>query len=805
MCMPITLHLSVHDIVDVLLRRGHLDTRIFNQASMLEGSRLHTLYQREQQDGYHSEYPLSYKFYEKDYIFDVSGKADGVYINPLTQEVTVEEIKTTVADLDEFIKDHGEWHLGQAIFYAFMLSEELNKDEIIIKMTYLRQQNYKSSKNIIKLYKKEDLNRFVNDLILRYTKYQERIIRYKNERDESCKGLKFPFNTYREGQQEMMDVVSKNAEYKEEVYIEAPTGIGKTISVLYPLVLRFGEKKQDRIYYLTSKNSIKQIAMNTMALFKKEGCKCKSIEFTARENICFNDKKGHCNPDECPFAKHYYDKLMDAIFDSLANYDTFDRKRITSISFDRQMCPYQFQLDLSLYCDVLVLDYSYVYDYHDRLDLQEGSLAKIRSALCVDECHNLPDRVRDMYSIEIDKKEFEDAITYCGYNELSLIKKDIKQIIKEIEKIPLDLESEEYKKEGLNILSELPESFVDEIEDFITDMKSILKKHSLLIDDKLLNFFYDMNSLYYLATLVSQEVYHDAFLTYVRITNTGKLLSIRIANLNSRDIISQYSGYFTSVCYFSATLSPRSYYIELLGGNIDESKYLFLNSPFKKENRKVFIDTRLSLKYRDRNQTLYQVFSLCRNTIEVKKGNYFIFCPSFEYLDRIYSFFQQEPIENSEVIVQGRGMNEQKREEFLNCFSSNNEKTTIGLLVIGGIFSEGIDLLGDKLIGAIIISAGLPQISFERNQLKNYYDKVGCSGFSYAYTYPGINRILQAGGRVIRSEQDKGIILYIDSRFCESNYRKILSDIYPDAIKVYSTSQVKKELKDFWEEKENEI
>lgn len=801
--MPIIETLSVHDIVDVLLRKGHLDNRIFNQSSMQEGTRLHALYQREQEDGYFSEYPLHMTFRQEEYVYNVSGKADGVIFNEKGNTATVEEIKTTVAELDEFIHDHGQWHLGQAMFYAYMLAVEKNLPRVEVLMTYLKQQNYKISKQIRQSYSRKELETFVLDLILRYTRFEKKVQRFKKERNDSCKGLAFPFSDFRDGQKKMMDFVSKAAEEQKKVFIEAPTGIGKTISVLYPNLLLFGEGKLDRIFYLTSKNSIKTVAMNTMELFHQKEAKVKAIEFTSKEHICFNDKKGHCNPDECPFARHYYDKLFDSIFDALELYDTLSRKNIESICYQREMCPFQFQLDLSQFCDVLVMDCTYVYDYHDRLGLNEGALSKTRACLLVDECHNLPDRVRDMYSIEIPFSLFKDALSLVGYQELSVLNQDIRAMLKELEDLPTEMESDEEKKERIHILEKIPETFLDSLYDFSEDMKYILKKYPLLVSDDLLDFFYQVNSLYYLGNLINDEEHSASFLTYLHLDNEGNLYSIRIANLNSRGIIRQYSEFFTSVVYFSATLSPKDYYIDLLGGKKDEDDFLFLPSPFPKENRKVFVDYRLSLRYRDRDQTLFHVFSLCKAAIEGKKGNYFIFCPSFEYQERLNDFFLQDPIEDSDVILQGRSMSENKRDEFLSCFDGNNTKTTIGLLVLGGVFSEGIDLLGDRLIGAIVISVGIPQVSFERNHIKKYYDEEneGQKGFSYAYVYPGINRILQAAGRVIRSEHDKGFILFIDSRFCQSQYQQVFEELYPDRERVISSSQVRTQLKLFWRDK----
>ncbi|MFA6829774.1 MAG: helicase C-terminal domain-containing protein [Bacilli bacterium] len=798
--------LSVHDIVDIILRRGHLDTRVFNQSSMQQGTLLHSLYQSEQGKDYISEYPVEYTFVQDEFTFQVSGKADGVIIDK-DGNITVEEIKTTVADLDEFIHDHGQWHLGQAVFYAYIIAKQRKLGSVSILMTYMKQNNYRIRKQINQIFKFEELERTVNDVILRYASYCRKIIRFKEERNESVKALSFPFTDLRKGQEEMMTFVTKACDEKKQVFIEAPTGIGKTISVLYPLVKRFGSRKADRIFYLTNKNSIKEIAMSTMRLFDQSGAKTKSIEFTSKENICFNDKKGHCNPVECPFARNYYDKLLDAIFDALHRYDTFDRSVIESLGFEKTMCPYQFQSDLSKYCDVLVCDYSYVYDYHDRLCLEESNIKSTHTFLCVDECHNLPERVREMYSLTLSMAEIEDALSLCTGTEFTLLKEDIKNILSGFEQMSIDPDDENIKRYQLQIIDSVSVEIEDSLNNAIYDIKSILKKHVELITDPLLEFFYKINSLFYLLSLINDPDTHDTFLTYLLVNQDMTIEGIRIANLDSRNLIQKGSDLFESTIYFSATLSPKDYYIDLLAGDVkEESNRLILSSPFDFNNRRVFVNSKLSLKYRDRDNTLFEVFSLIQTACSIKKGNYFVFCPSFEYLDRIRSFFEQSPLENTTIVYQGRSMSENSRNEFLSSFSIDNQNTLIGVMVLGGIFSEGIDLVGDRLIGSIVISVGLPQIGFERDRLKEYYDKLDGGeekqkGFSYSYSYPGLNRVLQAAGRVIRTENDKGFILFIDSRYKYSLYRTVFGEIYPDCRYLYSNGQLKLELKKFWEDK----
>ncbi len=799
------ISLSVHDIVDTLLRKGHLDTRVFNESSMAEGSRLHTLYQGEQGADYLSEYPVYYTFRTADYVINVSGKADGVIIAP-DGSLTVEEIKTTVADLTEFMRENGEWHQGQAFFYAFIIGKQKNVDQVNVVMTYLKQGNYHISKKISHVYTMKELSDYIDYLILKYSNYLKKIEVFKDERNKTVKSLIFPFNDYREGQKELMDFVDKSVENNREVFVEAPTGIGKTISVLYPTVKRFGEEKADQIFYLTSKNSIKQIALKTMKLMIDSGVKVKTIEFTSKENICFNDKKRHCNPDECPFAKNFYDKLLEAIFDALNEYDYFDRKTIEKLCYERTMCPFEFQLSLSHYCDVLVCDYNYVYDFHDHLGIHEGSLREKNAYLLVDECHNLPDRVRDMYSCEIELKELRDALYLCAGKEFSVLKKDINQLIKNISLIPIDFENETVKKEHIYQLKDVNSKIEGKVFDIITDIKLILKKHTALVSDALLNFFYNLNSFYTLCTYLDDPDTKDAFLTYCRIDNDDFISSLKIADLDSKKLIKNGSELFKGVVYFSATLSPKDYYIDLLGGDInDTSNRMVLPSPFPFFNRKVLIDASLSLKYKDRSNTLKKVYELIKTAVERKTGNYFVFCPSFDYLQSLSALFDKDESVDFHVIPQSRNMSESARKEFLNTFQSEVTTSQVGLLVLGGVFSEGIDLIGDRLIGAIIISVGLPQIGFEKNKLMEYYDKISGEenshkGFNYAYAYPGCNKVLQAAGRVIRSETDQGFMLFIDNRFNYSLYRDIFSEIYPDAYKVVTASGLKYQLETFWED-----
>lgn len=796
--MPYTLELSVHDIVDVLRRRGHLDNRVFNLSSMQEGTRLHSLYQSEQGADYLSEYSLYHAFDFGKYLFKVSGKADGVFLQTVGS-VTVEEIKTTVADLDEFAHDHSEWHLSQAMFYADIIAMDRNLATVRIVLTYLKQSDFKKRKKIEKVFTRKELDSYVEGLLFEYANYMDRILEMKKARNESAKSLPFPFPSLRKGQKRMMEYVRDNALAKNRVYIEAPTGIGKTISCLFPLLRLFGEEKCDHVFYLTSKNAIKAIAMNALKTIVEGKAKIKSLLITSKENICFNDRKGHCNPDECPFARNYYDKLMDSIFDILGRYDSIDRERIVDFCLEKHVCPFQFQLDLSRYIDVLIADYTYVYDYHDRLELESSSIARTKSYLLVDECHNLPERVRDMYSLEINRSAIDEGVTFCPGKDLAGLRKDLQNLSKSFERIAVDAER---KEKDTQILKSLPTEFQNALSSFLDRFKSLLKKKPYVLNDDLYEVFYLLNSFDYLFKLIEEEGRKE-FLIYSRLEQEN-ILSVKITCLDATPFIKQGNDYFTACFFFTATLSPKDYYIDLLGGDVENrAMRLVMDSPFPKENRLVLVDTAHSLRYRDRSQTLEGIARTIDAVIQAKKGNYFVFCPSFEYLYNLRELLKDK---GYRLFVQTPRMKESEREAFLDFFQDDDRETRVALLVIGGVFSEGIDLLGKRLIGAIVLSIGLPQISFERNKIKEYYEdeesEDKAKGFRYAYVYPGLNRVLQAAGRVIRSEEDKGVILFIDSRYRQSVYNDVFDELYPDRQTVYSPSAVYGKCRKFWEDKE---
>lgn len=774
------LVLSVHQLVDFLLRKGDIDNRVFNRASMTEGSRLHSIYQSKQGTNYISEYPLSQDFVVDDIEITIQGRADGI-IKKSEKEYIIDEIKTTVIDLDEFKDENYEWHLGQAKCYAYMFAHALGLETISIRLTYIKQG--KESKKLIdeSTYFTSELENYIYDLLNSYLEFYKVIIRLNKRRDETIKELDFPFSNYRQGQKQLIKYVYGAIKNKEKLYIEAPTGIGKTMSTIYPSIKFLAEDEGSKIFYLTAKATGKDNAHQALKILKEKGLSLSDIIITSKEKICFCKDKA-CNPDECIYAKGYYNKIKNIIKESILRYDDFDLETITYIASKYSVCPFELELDLSLYCDVIVCDYNYVFDptaYMKRYFDEESSHYQI----LVDEVHNLVDRSKEMYSASLslsDFKKVKDA-------QKHIPNRKIKTALSRISKI-FDKYDEECELGETEISDLLPEEYLA-INKFINSYQEVNKEDGKDVSKELTNFYIDVNKFIKISELLCER-----FLVYIDKRKDD--LIIKIFCLDASRFLASTMSSVNSTVLFSATLSPINYYIDVLGGSVDNSPNLVLDSPFPKENLKLLIAPKISTRYKNRDKTYDEVARYILSFISVKKGNYFIYLPSYEYLSKLLEVISFP--EDVEVHIQNRDMKESEKNEFIEYFRKDNDKTVIALAIIGGTFSEGIDLVGESLIGVVIVGIGLPKINYESNQIVEYYKRNDIDGFGYAYTYPGMNKVMQAVGRLIRSETDKGVALLIDERYMWNDYRVLFKKEWDNYEVVYSESDIVSSLQKFF-------
>lgn len=772
------IELSVHQLVDFVLRKGDLDTRSFNVQTMQEGTKIHNIYQSKQGNNYLKEYSLSGVFTFEDYLIFLTGRADGIILSDLP---TVEEIKSTNTNLEEFYKANSEWHLGQAVCYAYLYAKEKNLTKIGIKLTYISQinndilnKNYVF--NVDELYKK----------ILSYFKVYfefERILEVRiKKRNESLKKLIFPFENVRPGQNELIEFTQMTSKEVEYNFVEASTGIGKTMSTIFGALQKLSTNELDKIFYLCPKNTNFKNCQNALKILNDFGYKLSSVEIFAKSKMCpFHLEKG-CNPLDCPFTKNYYTNLKSALVDVLTSEYILSYEKINEYAKKYGICPFEFSLDLSLYMDFVVCDYNYAFHpiaYLRRFFDAPDKAYKIFAL--IDEAHNLIDRARDMYTVSFSSKAYKN------------LKKEIKaykteKLNKEIRKINQDIKMfKEFDfSNGHIILETLDKGFISHLTKFRSEIGSIEAENPFMRLKSGKDFLVD---LYKFLTIY--ELINDGFKIILSLKDDD--LEIKIFCIDPSNFINTSLFKFLGALFFSATLTPIDYFQKVTLNKTDK-KFLSLSSPFNPENFKLIINDNISIKYKDRDKTLLEVAGEINAFVSKKVGNYIIFVPSFEYLNKLKPLLK----ENVDFVYQKSSMNNDDKNNFLEKFKENPEKTLVGVCVISGSFSESIDLAGNRLIGVVIVGVGLPQVNFENNLIKDFYVSKGINGYQFAYTNPGINKVLQAIGRVIRTEDDKGIALIIDTRYKMSYYREILEKRYSNIAKITNTSDLEDVLNSFY-------
>ncbi|OQC11264.1 MAG: bifunctional ATP-dependent DNA helicase/DNA polymerase III subunit epsilon [Tenericutes bacterium ADurb.Bin087] len=763
-------NLSVHELVDFVLHSGDLDTRVFNLETMSRGTQIHTFYQAKQNDKYLAEYALEHTFEYENHLITLQGRVDGVIVNG--NEVTIEEIKSANTDIDKFYEAHEAWHLGQAKCYALMYALRFDLDTIDIQLTYISQlDDRKTFKRYT--FSREELQSDVYSYFGEYLAFFYQVEKYQKRRTKALGALNFPYQAARTSQKIMMEQVEYALENEHKIYFNAPTGSGKTMAVLYPSLKVLAEKSDTKIFYLTAKGSGKAQAENALKVVRQTAL-IKSTTVNAREKMCLNDKVA-CNPDECPFAVNYYGKIRNALLDAFRSGDEYNREFIMEYAKKHNLCPFEYQLDLTLLSDVIIADYNYLFDpfvYLRRFfDAKRGNYIAL-----VDEAHNLPRRVMDNYSLVLDFSPFYSFRKVLKGTEHKKIRRIINRIVKDLD---------EYK-DGIGSEFETIAEFPAELRSSLDRFLVIGSEYMQEIGDKLVegfsDFFFDVNKFIKILDLADS----DDFVLFTEVDEERKFFpKFYVKCLNGAKFINEFLRIIDHAIFFSATLAPAPYFKTML--DIDDDIHQIPN-PFKREQLLIMVDGSTSLYYKDRDQTLSTVAAKIRAAISVKVGNYIVYTPSFVYLENL-----ERELGNSDdydLIVQRSSMSDVEKEEYLDTFKLSPTKTTLGLAVLGGSFSEGVDLVSDRLSGVIILGVGYPPPSFEKELEKDYFDNKLNDGISYAYVYPALNKILQTMGRVIRSEVDYGFILLMDKRYNYNPYRSQLENYDGFVVQVKDAERI---------------
>lgn len=773
------VQISVRRLVEFVQRSGSIDSRMTSSDRALEGTKIHQLLQKEAGEEYVAEVRLSIDREVDGVIFSLDGRADGI-IN----EQMIDEIKTTETPMEEITKDFRPLHWAQLICYGFMLAEKSDLPEVTLQLTYY-QVTDKEVKQFQRVMSRAEMTDFVDDLLSKYAVWAKAAAAWEMKRNKTIQELTFPYDSYRSGQRELAIAVYRTVSSEESLFCEAPTGIGKTMSTLFPGVKAMGEGKTDKLFYFTAKTITRQVAEDALDEMRRKGLAARSVTITAKDKICFLDER-KCEPDHCQFARGYYDRLNEGLFDMLQSEEAITRTVVEEYARKYTLCPFELSLDVALFCDVIVCDYNYLFDpvvYLKRF-FAEGPG---KYTFLVDEVHNLVDRARSMYSATLRKsmvlqvkRGLDKKVNKRLLNAINAMNKELIALNKKLTELGETIYVEKEKLADWN----------DAVVKFTFVAKEWLPQNTQSESQAdVLELYFE--SLRYIAIA---EFYDERYVTQV--TRSRRDLEVKQLCLDPSFLLSEKLKLGSSSVLFSATLRPIDYYTNVLGGEKDTSRMMFA-SPFKQKNMHLLVADYISTKYQMRETSLEAVVDALYALAAGKTGNYLFFFPSFLYLENVYDLFK-EKYPNIRLQKQENSMDEAQREHFLEGFQAGNEETLIGFCVLGGVFSEGIDLRGERLVGAAIVGVGLAQLNHESDLIKDYYNKTLGRGFDYAYQIPGMNKVLQAVGRVIRGESDRGVVLLIEERFSADRYRALFPAHWNHAKTVKSTTEISQEVNGFW-------
>ncbi|MCL2159538.1 MAG: ATP-dependent DNA helicase [Oscillospiraceae bacterium] len=805
------IKVPVRSVVELILKNGDINTNdaeanIFDlglgNVAVL-GSKAHRKIQKAKFEGYKSEVTLSYEFefLEHGFAICLGGRADGVFIDE-AGIFCIDEIKTTLSALEAFDGENLV-HWGQAMCYAYMYVNKHNDEneqkiyQISAQLTYFQLETEE-----VKAYKKDfdfaELEAFVRELVAKYAIWVKLERDWRLTRNASIEELKFPHESYRPGQRELAASVYRAIIAEKRLFFSAPTGIGKTISTIFPAIKSMSKSDADKIFYLTAKTPNKEAAYDAIYRMQSGGLRFKTVAITAKDKICFLASEGGerlCNPVACKYAKGHFDRVNEAVMDTFEHSDAMTREAVERFAKAHCVCPYELSLELSVYADAVICDYNYAFDPGIYLRRFFQNNFSKNYVFLIDEAHNLVDRAREMYSAEIKKSRFsalkKAKVIGRGHKLLKACITNINKHLIECKKLCQGDENDHKnyvtKKDFDEDFSGLLLDFRFEVERFFAQNKDVAaaappeEREQYL---ELLQAYFEVLSYQQI-----QGLYDERYITYIAAERSE--LVYKLFCLDPSFLLGEALKRAKSAIMFSATLTPLEYYREILGGG-EEAQLLCLPSPFKRENLCLAAGVNISTKYKQREKSYGEVAEYI-NTTASRGGNYMAFFPSYEYMENVYAIFC-ETYPDTPSMIQSGNMTEEERGAFLEQFQPEQNKNLgfVAFCVMGGIFSEGIDLVGDRLNGAVIVGVGLPKLSGERDIIKRYFEQKNNLGYEYAYMYPGMNKVLQAAGRVIRTETDRGTVLLLDERFGYGGYKQLFPGHWQHCKTVKNATQYKR-------------
>jgi len=770
-----TLELSVRELAEFVLQAGNLGGGGFTSPSRaLAGTRLHQKIQKARPGSYQKEVRLEKEIVSGEIHLLLRGRIDGLVFED--GKLWLEEIKTV----------QGGWppepsavHWGQAKIYAALYAETVAAAACTVQLTYIHLHSGEIQE-FTEEHTPGGLQAFFGQVLASYLKWIQDWEEWVKVRNQSLEALAFPHGSYRRGQRELSVKIYNSIRTRRRLLANAPTGIGKTISALFPALKSMAQGQVTKIFYLTSRTPGRIAAENTMAGLRKQGLRIRTVSLTAKSKICFQATETGCDPTTCPYAIGYYDRSQEAVRDLLATED-ISRFNVELVAQKHQVCPFELSLDAAVWADVIIGDYNYLFD--PSVSLKRFFQEQPRPyAFIVDEAHHLAERCREMFSARLEEFVFAKVKTGRSAPAAACVRA-ARKVARELGALAENGTAEPA------LLEELPEELQKAVLNFSRKTEAFFVENGMEAGDE------DLLELYFqaLTFLRTADELDEKYRIWKRGAADRVELVLDCVDPSSR--IDRILSQGRSAIFISATLLPLDYFLKTLGAR-PEDNAVALDSPFDPENLGVYVADRISADYKNRSSSYAEVAAIIQATVTARQGNYLAFFPSYQYLQSVLAELEKLPA-FARFLPQAQDMKEAEREAFLKEFQPRTDSSLLGLAVMGGIFGEAIDLTGNRLIGTIVVSVGLPQVGFERSLTQALFAGQGCPGFDYAYTFPGYNRVLQAVGRVIRTETDRGVAVLVDRRFSEYRYRKLMPPWWR-ARRVSGSTELARELENFW-------
>jgi len=744
----LSYRVAVRALCEFTAKQGDLDLRFTPSPTALEGIAGHSTVTARRGEGYEREVTLEGTYRN----LCVRGRADGY--DPAKNQL--EEIKTYRGDLTRQPVNHRHLHWAQAKVYGWLLCQARSLQSLNIALVYFDVVSQKETL-LVETFGAAQLQAYFDAQCHLFIAWAEQELTHRAERDQALRELKFPCGEFRRGQRQLAEAVYKAACTGTHLMAQAPTGIGKTLATLFPQLKAFAGQQLDKLFFLTAKTSGRQLALNALAQLAGDRIPLRVLELTARDKACVHPDKA-CHGEACPLARGFYDRLPAARAEAISRA-CLDQATLREVALAHQVCPYYLSQELARWADAVVGDYNYYFDMSALL----YSLTLVnqwRVSILVDEAHNLLERGRSMYSAELDINDFR-ALRKTAP---AVIKKPIERVLRcwgDVHR----LQSETY-----HVLPELPHKFVNALQQAVSAITEFLGENPAGVESALQSAYFDAMHFCRLTECFGDHSLIDCTLHPSRERKGGRASSLCVRNVVPAPFLTPRLLEARSSVLFSATLMPQRFYADMLGMP-NPHIWIDVESPFRAEQLEIRVARQISTRYQDRHASLDAIVDLLAEQYQAHPGNYLAFFSSFDYLQQVTARLRMRH-PDLPFWEQTRSMQEAARTTFLDRFTETSRG--IGFAVLGGAFSEGIDLPGKRLIGAFVATLGLPQVNPVNQQLKARMDRIFGAGYDYTYLYPGLQKVVQAAGRVIRTADDRGVIHLIDDRFARSNIQRLL-------------------------------